>query len=71
MTWASILAIVEGLLKFPQAILEFINLFKKTPVEKQRDVMAQVRQAFLKADAPGPDGKPSDDVTEIEDIING
>lgn len=72
MNFGAILEIIVGVLKFPEAVLAIVRLFERTPAEKAHVVLAEVLAAFAKADAVDPaTGRPSDDVTDIENGING
>lgn len=58
-----ILAILAGILKFWDEVVFFIKLLQKTPVEKVKDVIAEVNAAFDKADK-------TNETSDIEDIFN-
>lgn len=65
------LAALVGFFKFFDVVASFIKSLEKTDPQKHRELLAQVIAAFDKADSIDPKtGKPSDDVSEIEDLIN-
>jgi hypothetical protein len=39
---AEIIALITGVLKFPQTVLEFVKIIQKTPAEKHADLMKKV-----------------------------
>jgi hypothetical protein len=40
---AEIIALIIGVLKFPQVILDFVKLLQKTPAEKHSDLIKKVQ----------------------------
>jgi hypothetical protein len=42
MGFADIAALIVGVLKFPQTILEFVKILQKTPEQKHSDLLKQV-----------------------------
>jgi hypothetical protein len=51
------IALIQGVLSFPSAILSVVKLLQKTPAEQQADIVAQVN-AMITASQTSPDGRP-------------
>ena len=48
MTLAAWVALITAALKFPDAIMGFVNLLKKTPAEKHQDILKAISEEAQK-----------------------
>ena len=53
MTFAAILELIKGVLKFPDAVLKLIRVLQKTPAEKRDDILKKMDEEFQKFEDTG------------------
>jgi len=53
MTFAAILELINGVLKFPDAVLKLVRALQKTPQEKHEDLLKRMDEEFKRFEETG------------------
>jgi hypothetical protein len=53
MSFGVILEIINGVLKFPDAVLKLVRVLQKTPAEKRDDLLKKMDEEFQKFEDTG------------------